>query len=133
MATIEITATHLIIKPTLGEKIFGLHGDFKIPAALIRGAEVADKDVWKTFGLRIPGTALPGLLVYGHYWRASSRASRAVGSGDGGWTFALWRSNHPSLTLTLALGAGNKFKRLVITHPDAQKLADTINDAIVAC
>jgi hypothetical protein len=132
MAQIELTQTHMLIKLTPGEKIFGLHGDFKIPAALIRGAEVADKDVWKTFGMRI-GTGFPGLLVYGHYWRASSKAG-----GPGGWTFALWRSNHPSLTLTLATAKGDKgtrqpYKRIVITHPEAQKLADTINDAIVAC
>lgn len=125
MAKIELTQTHMLIKLTLAEKIFGLHGDFKIPAALIRGAEVADKDVWKTFGMRI-GTALPGLLVYGHYWRRA------------GWTFALWRSNQPALTLTLATAEGKKgirqpYKRLVISTPDAQKLADTINDAIVAC
>lgn len=136
MAQIELTQTHLLLKLTPGEKIFGLHGDFKIPAALIRGAEVADKDVWKTFGLRI-GTGLPGLLVYGHYWRASSRAG-GVSNNDGGWTFALWRSNHPSLTLTLATAKGQNgmrqpYKRLVITHPDAQKLADSINDALVAC
>jgi hypothetical protein len=132
MAQIELTQTHMLIKLTPGEKFFGLHGDFKIPAALIRGAEVADKDVWKTFGMRI-GTGFPGLLVYGHYWRASSKSG-----GPGGWTFALWRSNHPSLTLTLATAKGDKgtrqpYKRIVITHPDAKTLADTINDAIVAC
>ena len=127
MAQIELTQTHMLIKLTPGEKIFGLHGDFKIPAALIRGAEVADKNVWMTFGMRI-GTGIPYLLVYGHYWRANSKAG-----GPGGWTFALWRSNQPSLTITLATAKGQPYKRIVITTPDAQKLADTINDAIVAC
>ena len=84
MAEIELTQTHMLIKLSLGEKVFGMHGDFKIPAALIRGAEVADNDVWKTFGMRIPGTALPGLLVYGHYWRANSKAARRAGKKDGG-------------------------------------------------
>ena len=121
MAKIELTQTHLLIKLTPGEKIFGMHGDFKIPAALIRGAELAHKDVWKTFGTRIPGTAIPGLVVYGHYWRRA------------GWTFALWRSNTPALALTLAVGPANRFKRLVISTPDAAQLADTINDAILAC
>lgn len=128
MAQIELTKTHMLIKLTLGEKIFSMHGDFKIPAALIRGAEVADKDVWKTFGMRIPGTALPGLLVYGHYWRGSSKAG-----GPGGWTFALWRSNQPAIALTLATGPNQRFKRLVISTHNAQALADEINDALVAC
>ncbi len=65
MAQIELTQTHMLLKLSRGDKIFGLHGDFKIPAALIRGAEVADKDVWKTFGLRLPGTSIPPLWAYG--------------------------------------------------------------------
>ena len=127
MAQIELTKNHMLIKLTRGEKFFGMHGDFKIPAALIRGAEVADKEVWKTFGMRI-GTALPGLLVYGHYWRASSKAG-----GPGGWTFALWRSNQPSVSITLVKAEGQPYKRLVISTDSAQALADEINDALVAC
>ncbi len=128
MAQIELTQTHMLLKLTRGEKIFGLHGDFKIPAALIRGAEVADKDVWKTFGLRLPGTAVPGLLIYGQFWRGSSKTG-----GPGGWTFALWRSNQPAITLTLATSATQRYKRLVISTDNAQSLADEINDALVAC
>jgi hypothetical protein len=37
------------------------------------------------------------------------------------------------LTITLAKAPGQPYKRLVLTTPDAQKLADQINDAIVAC
>ncbi len=124
MAQIELTQTHMLIKLTRGEKIFGLHGDFKIPAALIRGAEVADKDVWKTFGLRLPGTSIPTLLAYGSYLRFGK---------TGGWTFALWRSNQPAITLTLATSATQRYKRLVISTDNAQSLADEINDALVAC
>ncbi len=123
MAKIELTKTHMLIKLTPGEKFFGMHGDFKIPAALIRGAEVADKDVWKTFGMRI-GTALPGLLVYGHYWR---------GGQTGGWTFALWRSNQPSVSITLATAAAQPCNCLVISTDSAPTLADEINAALVAC
>jgi len=127
MPKIELTDTHMLVKLTLGEKIFGMHGDFKIPAALIRGAVVADKNVWKTFGSRI-GTAIPGWLVYGHYWQRSSKEV-----GPGGWTFALWRSNRPSVSITLVKAPGQPYKRIVLSTSDAQKLADQINDAIVAC
>jgi hypothetical protein len=127
MSKIELTDTHMLVKLTLGEKIFGLHGNFKIPAALIRGAEVADKDVWQTFGMRI-GTGLPWILVYGHYWWPEKKKG-----APGGWTFALWRAKTPSLTITLAKAPGQPYKRLVLTTPDAKKLADQINDAIIAC
>jgi hypothetical protein len=129
MAQIELTQTHMVIKLTQSEKIWSMHGDFKIPAALIRGAEVADKEVWKTLGLRLPGTALPTYLAYGSYLRFGK---------TGGWTFALWRSTHPALTITLVTapgtkGTGQRYKRLIIATDNAQALADKINDAIVAC
>jgi hypothetical protein len=129
MAKIELTKTHMLIQLTPGEKFFGIHGDFKIPAALIRGAEVADKDVWQTLGLRLPGTGIPTLLYYGSFRRFASRAQ----SGSGGWTFALWRSNQPSVSITLAKADGQPYKRLVISTDSAQALADEINDALVAC
>jgi hypothetical protein len=127
MSKIELTDTHMLVKLTLAEKILGLHGNFKIPAALIRGAEVAEKNVWQTFGMRI-GTGLPWVLVYGHYWWPENKKG-----APGGWTFALWRSKTPSVTITLAKAPGQPYKRMVLTTPDAQKLADQINDAIVAC
>jgi hypothetical protein len=127
MAKIEINQTHLKVKLTLGEKILALSGDLSIPAALIRGAEVAHKDVWQTFGIRI-GTGLPWYLVYGHFWWPSSKDGAIKG-----WTFALWRSKYPALTLNLATAKGQPYKRVVISTENAQELADTINDAILAC
>ena len=124
MATIELTPTHMLIKLSRAEKIWALHGDLKIPAALIRGAEVADKDVWKTLGLRLPGSALPTHLAYGSYLRFGK---------TGGWTFALWRANQQNLTVTLATAPNQRYKRLVVNTDNAQELADTINDAILAC
>lgn len=121
MAKIELTKTHMLVKLTKSEQIFGLHGDLKVPAALIRGAEVADTEVWKTLGLRLPGTGIPTLLAYGSFWRRA------------GWTFALWHSGKPALTVTLATAPGQRYKRLVISTDNAQALADEINDAILAC
>lgn len=128
MSQIQLTKTHMLVKLTKSEQIFGLHGDLKVPAALIRGAEVADQEVWKTLGLRLPGTGIPTLLAYGSFWRANSKAG-----GPGGWTFALWHSGKPALTVTLATAPGQRYKRLVISTDNAKELADTINDAILAC
>jgi hypothetical protein len=124
MAQIVLTPTHLELKLTTAERIFAVHGDLSIPAALVRGANVASADVWKTLGLRFPGTAVPMFLYYGSYWR---------GGKTGGWTFALWRANRPSVEITLATGKANRYKRLVIAVDDAQVWADTINDALVSC
>jgi hypothetical protein len=127
MAQIELTQTHLLVKLSKPEQIWALHKDLRIPAALVRGAEVAHKDVWQTLGLRLPGTALPTYLAYGSYFRFGP---------TGGWTFALWRSNKANLVITLAKAPKQRYKRLIIaldTHAQAQELADTINDAILAC
>ena len=121
MAKIELTQTHMLVHLSLAEKIFSLHGNLKLPAALIKGAEVADKEVWKTLGLRLPGTGVPTMLAYGSFWRKA------------GWTFALWRASSETLSITLNKGAGNRYKRLVIAVDDAQVWADTINDALVSC
>lgn len=127
MAQIELTPTHLLVKLSKPEQIWALHKDLRIPAALVRGAEVAHKEVWQTLGLRLPGTALPTYLAYGSYFRFGP---------TGGWTFALWRSNKANLVITLAKAPKQRYKRLIIaldTHAQAQELADTINDAILAC
>ncbi|WP_138274920.1 hypothetical protein [Rhodoluna limnophila] len=124
MAQIVLTPTHLELKLSKAERIFALHGDLAIPAALVRGAEVGSADVWKTLGLRIPGTGVPMFLYYGSFWRAGK---------SGGWTFSLWRANHQSVVINLATGKANRFKRLVVAVEDAQRWADTINDALVSC
>lgn len=124
MSTIKITETHLELHLTRAERIFALHSDLAIPAALIRGAEVGSPDVWKTLGMRIPGTGVPMFLFYGSFWRAGK---------TGGWTFALWRSNKESLVINLATSKTNRYKRLVIAVENAQEWADKINDAITTC
>lgn len=127
MAKIELTQTHLLVNLSKSEQIWALHKDLRIPAALVRGAEVAHKEVWQTLGLRLPGTALPTYLAYGSYLRFGPK---------GGWTFALWRSSKANLVITLAKAPNQRYKRLIIamdTESQAQELADTINDAISAC
>ncbi|WP_296647691.1 hypothetical protein [Rhodoluna sp.] len=121
MPQIELTPTHLVVKLTKGERFMSLQADdLKIPAALVRGAEVAGHDVWQTLGMRI-GTGIPTYLAYGRFWRPA------------GWTFAAWFSKRQAVIITLATAPGQRYKRLVISTDDAQSMADSINDAIVAC
>ena len=131
MAKIELTDTELRIKLSPAEKIWALHGDITLRAAHIRGTEVADnKEIWKTLGLRLPGTGIPTFVAYGSYWRAGPQ---------GGWTFSAWMSTKPAIVLNLSTAKSahkelnNRYKRLLINVDDAQKWADTINDAITGC
>ena len=126
MAQIELTQSYLLVKLSKSEQIWALHRDLSISVALIKGAEVAHKDVWQTLGLRLPGTALPTYLAYGSYFRFGPK---------GGWTFALWRSTKANLVITLAKAPNQRYKRIIIamdTQAQAQELANTINDKILA-
>ena len=131
MPKIELTETELHIKLTPAEKIWALHGDITLRAAHIRGVEVADnKEIWKTLGLRLPGTGIPTYVAYGSFWRAGSA---------GGWTFSAWMSTKPAIVLNLSTAKSphkevrNRYKRVLINVDDAQKWADAINDAITGC
>ena len=134
MAKIELTDTELRIKLSKTEQIWALHGDITLRAAHIRGAEVADnKEIWKTLGLRLPGTGIPTFVAYGSFWRASSKQN------PGGWTFAAWNSTKPAIVINLSpvksahKEVRNRYRRLLINVDDAQKWADAINDAITGC
>ena len=119
MPKVEFSPTHLQIKLNPGEKIWGMHGDFKIPGGAIRGAEPLDKTFWRTLGLRIPGTAFPGLIIAGTYlWRK-----------DRAWVY--WLRGQEVVQINLAPGFG--YTRILIGTENAQALADEINDALTAC
>ena len=126
MAEIKLNKTSLQVNLSKSEQIWAMHRDLSIPVALIKGAEVAHKEVWQTLGLRLPGTALPTYLAYGSYFRFGPK---------GGWTFALWRSTKANLVITLAKAPNQRYKRLIIamdTDEKAQKLAAAIQRAISA-
>ena len=127
MAKLELSDDRLIIRLSAAEKLAALHGDITVNGVAIRGAAVADKKWWMTIGLRVPGTAIPGLIIAGTYLQRGDRA------------FVSWtRKQGLPLEITLAAkmnpaARGTKFTRILIGADDAQAWADKINDAIVAC
>ena len=127
MAKLELSDDRLIIRLSAAEKLAAVHGDITVNGVAIRGAAVADKKWWMTLGLRVPGTAIPGLIIAGTYLQRGDRA------------FVSWtRKQGLPLEITLAAkmnpaARGTKFTRILIGTDDAQAWADKINDAIVAC
>lgn len=60
------TKNYLEIKLSSWEKLWGLHGDFKIPAKNIVSIEKGEPETgW--FDLKFPGTFLPGVIKAGTY------------------------------------------------------------------
>jgi hypothetical protein len=127
MPKLELTDDQLIIRLTAGEKLAALHGDVSVNGVAIRGAAVVDKRWWMNLGMRVPGTAIPGVIIAGTYLQKGDRA------------FVSWtRKYGQPLEITLAAkmdpeARGTRFTRILVGVEDAQGWADKINDAIVAC
>ena len=119
MPNLEITNDEIVIHLSFWEKVWAVHGDVHIPATSIRGAVVADQKWVKTLGFRVPGTALPGLIIAGTYIKPKDSA------------FVYWKRGDKTL-LQLNL-SGRPYNRVFIGVDDAAALADQINDALTAC
>lgn len=119
MPEIEIKDDEIVVHLSFWQRLAAIHGDVHIPATSIRGAEVADPKWVKTLGLRVPGTAIPGLIIAGTYIKPKDSA------------FVYWvRGNKSLLQLNLS---GRPYNRVFIGVDDAAALAAEINDAITAC
>jgi hypothetical protein len=127
MPKLELNDDQLVIRLSPSEKLAALHGDLTVNGVAIRGAAVASKRWWMNLGLRVPGTAIPGVIIAGTYVQKGDRA------------FVSWTRKH-GLPLEITLAAkmaptfrGTKYTRILIGIEDAQGWADKINDAIVSC
>lgn len=119
MPTLDIDAKSLKVDLKPSEVVWGMHRSFDISAENIAGAQVLGKSWWKTLGFRIPGTALPGVIIAGTYLQKGDRA------------FVYWtRSNKEVLQINLR---NHRYNRLVLGVDDANALAETINMAITGC
>jgi hypothetical protein len=122
MAQIVVQEKGISVKLTLAEKIWSLSGDFVIPVTSIRGAEVVQGKINTLFknlswAMRV-GTAIPGLYYAGRFFR------------KGGVDFLIVNAGKPSVAVNLS---GKPYKRVVITVPNAEKVAEEINSALAAC
>jgi hypothetical protein len=64
------------------------------------------------------GTALPGVYYAGRFFR------------KGGADFLVVRAGNPALQLNLS---GKPYLRVILTVPDAEKVAEDVNSALAAC
>jgi hypothetical protein len=119
MPEIELKDDEIVVRLSFWQRLAAVHGDLHIPATSIRGAVVADRDWLKTIGFRVPGTALPGLIIAGTYIKPKDSS------------FIYWTRRSPSV-LQLNL-SGRPYNRVFIGVDDAAALADQINDALTAC
>lgn len=118
MPELRIKAKSLEIELSTLEQIWAIHGDLSIPAENIIGAERLGSLWRKSLGVRLPGTALPRVIVAGTY--------RAYGDR----VFVYWTRKKQPLQINLF---GHRYNRIIIGVDDADAWADAINAAITAC
>jgi hypothetical protein len=109
MARIVLRGNRLIIRLAWWERLLAFHGDLTVPLARVRDViaplPVPSKGVpldWRV--LRLPGTALPGVIQAGSYYRIRD-----------GWEFYIMR--RPSKCILIEL-SGGRYKRLIIQVDD---------------
>ena len=117
MAQIQLSDLGITVKLSFWEKAGSLRGDLFIPVTSLRGASAADSGWKMTLGARVPGSYLPGVLIYGTY-RGKNK------------DFVAWKRGQQVLQLNLS---GKPYSRVFIGVQDASALADQINDALTAC
>ncbi|GEL16791.1 hypothetical protein [Pseudonocardia asaccharolytica] len=108
MAVLRRDGQDLVLELTVGEKVWGLHGDVRVPMSAVRRVTVADKPLAAVRGLRAPGLAVPGRTKIGT-WRRR-----------GGKSFAVVRSGRPAVRVALA---GAPFEELLVSVDEPERVA----------
>lgn len=117
MAQILIQDAGIAVKLSFWEKLGSLRGDLFVPVTSLRGALAADSGWKRTLGARVPGSYVPGLVIYGTYRSKTT-------------DFVAWKRGQQVLQLNLS---GKPYSRVFVGVEDAVALAGQINDALTAC
>jgi hypothetical protein len=65
MAELSVDGDQLVVRLTFGEKVWGLHGNMRLPLSAVTRVSVVDS-VWiELRGWRMAGVALPGRVALG--------------------------------------------------------------------
>ena len=103
MAELIVDDADLVVHLTLGEKIWGFHGDIRVPLSFIFAVTPDPKPWLGLRGWRMAGVSFPGHAAMG---------TRQHGDG---YDFCVLHRDWPAVRVDLRRG---RFSRLVISVPD---------------
>ena len=116
MATLAVDGTDLVVTMSELEKFEAIHPDVRVPLSAVRDARAVD-DAWPELrGIRAPGTGIPGVIAVG------------TRRGSFGKDFVVVHGRQPAVVVDLA---GASYSRLVVTTPDAERVADGIRSRLM--
>ncbi|HTX29509.1 MAG TPA: hypothetical protein VME19_21095 [Streptosporangiaceae bacterium] len=103
MAELIVDRDELVVHLTLGEKIWGFHGDVRVRLASIVSV-APDPDPWRGLrGWRMAGVCVTGVVMLGTRRHAA------------GYDFCILHHDRPAVQVELASG---RFSRLIISVPE---------------
>ncbi|HUR84761.1 MAG TPA: hypothetical protein VMY78_05405 [Solirubrobacteraceae bacterium] len=111
MATLVTESGDLVLGLSRWERLFGFHGDIRVPLSAVEDVTVSHEPWREVRGLRAPGTGWPGRIALGT-WRRR-----------GGKDFvAIYRGNS-AVIVRLRDGP---FRRLLVSCDDADGVAASL-------
>ncbi|HEY3810823.1 MAG TPA: hypothetical protein VGL49_05250 [Acidimicrobiales bacterium] len=104
MAQLLVDGGELVVRLTWGEKVWGLHGDVRVPLASVRSVSAPDNAWAQLRGWRMAGTGIPGLIALG---------TRRHGDG---YDFTAVHRQRPAIQVDL--NAPPRWQRLLVSVGD---------------
>ncbi len=112
MAALVTENGELVLRLSRAERLFGFHGDIRVPLSAVAEVTVSH-DPWRDVrGLRAPGTGWPGRIALGT-WRRR-----------GGKDFVAIYRGRPAVVVRLRDGP---FRRLLVSCDDADGVAASLH------
>jgi hypothetical protein len=111
MAKLLVTNDAVTVLLSAIERAEAVHGDVSVPRAAVVSAQVAPDGLDEVHGLRMPGTALPGVIMVGT-WRDKERV-----------TFAVCHGRRPAVVLELT---GQRYDRIVVTVDNPEEVVASL-------
>lgn len=114
VASVRVEGGTVTIVLSVAEKVEAIHGDIRVARSSITDVYTAVDGMGEISGLRMPGTAVPGLIDAGTFL------------SDGQRTFAVVHGHAPAVVLDLA---GEAFDRIVVTVNDPHEVIASLHAA----
>ncbi|MFC5996789.1 hypothetical protein ACFQE5_21510 [Pseudonocardia hispaniensis] len=108
MAVLRTDGQDLVLELTLGEKIWSLHGNLRMPLSAVRDVSVVPAPLAAVRGLRAPGLAVPFRTKIGTWRRRGAKS------------FAVARAGRPAVRVVLA---DMPFEELVVSVDEPERVA----------
>lgn len=117
MLTIEVFDARLIVRLSGWDRVWALKRELSVPVEHVESIAYEPEFVARfNPGLRLPGTALPGVIVAGSYWWK-----------DRGWSFYSMRKAERTIVVRLR---EERYQRLILQSDEPEATARRLRDEL---